>query len=192
MNKLVALILCCLLLTITGCAANEAQGQGNYEETKKMLVDILKSDKGKDAIKEILADEKLKQEIIMEQEVVKTAIEETLLSKKAEDFWKEALKDPKFAEALAKGIKKEQEKLIKDLMKDPEYQKMLIDVFANPEMEKQMITALKSQEIRKQMSKVMMETFESPLVKGQVADMLNKVILEQLKAEKKEDEKEKK
>lgn len=189
MRKLVALLLGCMLLLVAGCASNQAQGQqSNYEETKKMLVDLLKSDDGKKAIQEVLTDEDLKKEIVMDHSVVKTAITEALTSKEAEDFWKEAFKDPKLTEAMAKGMQKENKQLLKDLMKDPEYQKMLMGVLKNPEMEKQVIEILKTQQMRDQISKVMVETFESPLMKGKLQDMLTKAVEEQLKAESKKAE----
>ena len=38
---------------------------GDYEETKKMVVDILKTDDGKKAIQQVMSDEKMKSELIM-------------------------------------------------------------------------------------------------------------------------------
>ncbi|KHF28870.1 Spore germination protein GerD precursor [Anoxybacillus sp. BCO1] len=36
-----------------------------------MVVDILKTDEGKKAIQEVMSDEKVKQQLVMDQEVVK-------------------------------------------------------------------------------------------------------------------------
>ncbi|WLD93566.1 spore germination lipoprotein GerD [Alkalihalobacillus sp. AL-G] len=169
-------------LFLQGCTPAEAEGPGSYEETKKMLVDLLKSDEGKKAIKEVLTDEKVKQEIIMDQAFVKKTIEETLTSKKGKKFWKELMKDPKTAEALAKSMKKQNEELLKSLMKDPEYRKMMIEIMKDPALEKEIMGLLTSQKFREQQKKVMMETFESPLVKAQIAEMVKKSVEEAIKS----------
>ena len=75
---------------------------------------------------------------------VKKATEDTLLSKEAEEFWKKTFEDPKFKESFAKGMKKQQEDLMKDLLKDAlSYQEDLIAFFNQPEMQKQLESILK-------------------------------------------------
>ncbi|WP_017754826.1 spore germination lipoprotein GerD [Calidifontibacillus oryziterrae] len=175
MKKLSTLLLP-LILVISGCAPaeNQGNGQGDYEGTKKMVIDILKTDDGKKAIEEIITDEKTKAKLVMDDTTVKETIKGSLTSKEAEDFWKKTFEDPKFAETFAKSMQKEHEKLIKDLMKDPDYQKMMIDILKDPEMEKQFTDALKSQKIREEMKTVMIETVESPLFKAKMQDLLIK------------------
>ncbi|WP_374724269.1 spore germination lipoprotein GerD [Calidifontibacillus erzurumensis] len=171
-----AMLLVLLLLFINGCApADQGNGQtGDYEGTKKLVIDILKTDEGKKAIEDVLTDEKTKAKLIMEESVVKETIKGVLTSKEAEQFWKKQFEDPKFAEAFAKSMQKEHEKLIKDLMKDPEYQSLMIDILKNPEMEQQLRDVLKSQQYREQMKSVIMETLESPLFKARMQDLLIK------------------
>ncbi|WP_339148437.1 spore germination lipoprotein GerD [Sutcliffiella sp. BMC8] len=167
-----------LFLLLSGCAQGEKGGQMDYEETKKMVVDILKTDDGKKAIEEIMADDKMKANFVLDQEVVTKSIEQTLDSEKGTEFWKKAFEDPKFAETFAKSMKDEHEKLIKDLMKDPEYQGMMVQILQDPEMEKQMITVMSGQEYKKHLQKVMTETFESPLFKAKIQDILLKAASE--------------
>jgi spore germination protein D len=50
----------------------------------------------------------------------------------------------------------------------------MIDVLKNPEIEEEMTTILKSKEYREHLQKVMTETFESPLYKAKIQDMLVK------------------
>lgn len=166
-----------LLLGIftSGCAPREESGsQMDYEQTKKMVVDILKTDDGKKALQEVMKDEEMKQVLIMDQSIVKETIETTLTSEKGTKFWQKVFEDPKFVESFATSLKGEHEKVIKDLMKDPDYQKMLIDLFQDPEMEKSMITAVKSQEFRKHLQDVIMETLSSPLYKAKIQETLLK------------------
>jgi spore germination protein D len=188
MIKWTPLLLLSYFLILSACAPQEpSPPPPDYDQTKKMVVDILKTDEGKKAIKEIMKDEKVKQELIMDQAVVKQAVEQALTSKKGADFWKKMFEDPKFAESFAQSLKTEQEKMLKALMKDPEYQAMIIDILKNPEVEKSMITVLKSKEFRAHLQQVMTETFESPLFKAKIQDLLLKAV-EDMQGTKKQDE----
>ncbi|MBO1515299.1 spore germination lipoprotein GerD [Metabacillus bambusae] len=163
-----------ICLTISGCAPKEEAGQVDYEETKKMVVDILKTDDGKKALQEVMKDEEMKQVLIMDQKVVTETIQTTLTSDKGAKFWQKVFEDPKFVESFAKSLKEEHEKVIKGLMTDPEYQKLLIEVLQDPEMEKSIQTSMKSQEFRKHLQELIMETLSSPLYKAKIQDTLLK------------------
>ncbi|MBU7593984.1 spore germination lipoprotein GerD [Metabacillus halosaccharovorans] len=172
-SLLMTLVVC--ILALSACAPREESGtQMDYEETKKMVVDILKTDDGKKALQEVMKDEEMKQVLIMDQNVVKETIETTMTSDKGAEFWKKVFEDPKFVESFATSIKDEHEKVIKGLMTDPEYQKMLIDVMKDPEMEKSMLEAAKSQEFRKHLQDIVMETLSSPLYKVKIQETLLK------------------
>ncbi|MBW3111398.1 MULTISPECIES: spore germination lipoprotein GerD [Bacillaceae] len=164
------------VLLLSACSGGGETGSGkmDYEETKKMVVDILKTDDGKKAIQEVMSDEKMKSELIMDQKVVTDTISKTLTSDKGTEFWKKSFEDPKFAEAMAKSMKSGNEKLLKDLMKDPEYQGMMMDLLKDPEFKKELTEVLKSQEYKEYLQKVITETFESPLFKAKLQDVLLK------------------
>lgn len=169
------LLLSAVIMIVTGCASEqESGGQANYEETKKMVVDILKTDDGKKALEEALKDKEVRQSIVMDQKAVNDTIQSTLTSEKGKEFWQKAFEDPKFAEGFAKSMKEEHEKLMKSLMKDPDYQKMLLSVMKDPEMQKTMQEAMKSQEFRKHLQTIIDETLSSPLYKAKIEDSLLK------------------
>ena len=90
----VAFLLTSLFIICSGCSSNNTSDEMDYEKTKKMIVDILKTDDGKKAIQEILSDESVKSELIMNQDIVTKTIEKTLTSKKGKKFWEKAFKDP--------------------------------------------------------------------------------------------------
>src|SRR5690606_14969219 len=186
MRKWISLLLIIsFLLSIVGCApANVDQNRMDYDETKKMVVDILKTDDGKKAIEELMRDEKIKQHLVMDQAIVKDSIRETLTSDNGVEFWKKTFEDTKFVEDFAKSMQTEHEKLIKDLMKDPDYQKMMMDILKNPGMEEQLMDVLKSQEYRKHLQTVISETLESPLYKAKIEDILIKAAEDMQKEEK--------
>lgn len=184
-----------LLLLITmylaSCSSPEASGgeQIDYDATKKMVVDILKTDDGKKAIQEVMSDDKMKETLVMDQKVVADTIQQTLTSENATEFWKKTFSDTKFAQGVAKSMRTENEKLLKELMKDPEYIGMMIEVFKEPEIQKEMADALKSKEYREHLQKVISETLESPLYKVKIQELLLKAAEEASKEEGKTEEK---
>lgn len=170
------LLLLPILMIITSCSSGDVTGGGqiDYDQTKKMVVDILKTDDGKKAIQDIMSDDKLKEKLVMDQKVVSDTIQQTLTSEKAQEFWKKTYSDPKFAQGVAKHMRSENEKLLKDLMNDPEYRNMMIQVFKEPEIQKEMADAMKSKEYREHLQKVISETVESPLFKAKMQELLLK------------------
>ncbi|WP_077210509.1 spore germination lipoprotein GerD [Bacillus dakarensis] len=191
-KKIVLLLLPFFIMaTVAGCAQTDTgAAQMDYEETKKMVVDILKTDDGKKALQEVMKDDGMKQELVMDQAIVSQTIETTLTSDKGTEFWKKSFEDPKFAESVAKSMKAEHEALLKSLMKDPEYKAMMIEVLKDPEITKEVTTLLKSKEYREHLQKVMTETFESPLYKAKIQDILLKAAAEQSEGEEKKEKEE--
>lgn len=176
MKRVSLMLLLPTLLLLSSCTAPEASGgeQIDYEQTKKMVVDILKTDDGKKAIQEVMTDDKMKETLVMDQQVVADTIQQTLTSENATEFWKKTFSDEKFAKGIAKSMRTENEQLLKDLMNDPEYRGMMIEVFKEPEIQKEMADALKSKEYREHLQTVISETLESPLFKVKMQELLLK------------------
>ncbi|WP_071458994.1 spore germination lipoprotein GerD [Bacillus massilinigeriensis] len=167
------------LCMMAGCAPAETGGeQMDYETTKKMVVDILKTDDGKKAIQEVMSDDGMREKLVLDQTVVSETVQNTLVSDKGTEFWNKQFKDPKFAASMAKSMKTENEQLIKDLMKDPEYRGMMMEIMKDPELENEVVDLLKSKEYRKHLQSVVNETFDSPLFKAKIQDMLIKAASE--------------
>lgn len=177
-NTLFTFVLSLLIVSLGGCGQVENAARVDYEETKKMVVDILKTDDGKKALQEVLADDGMKEKLIMDQQVVTDTIQTTLTSDQGTEFWKKSFEDPKFAESMANSMKDGNADLLKGLMKDPEYKGMMLEVFKDPEMEKEVADILKSKEYRDHLQQVMTETFESPLFKAKIQDILLKAATE--------------
>jgi spore germination protein D len=169
-------LLLLIAVFLTGCSSNESSGGGqiDYDQTKKMVVDILKTDDGKKAIQDIMSDGAMKQKLVMDQQVVADTIQQTLTSDKATDFWKKTYSDPKFAQSVAKNMKTENQQLLKELMNDPEYRTMMIQVFKEPEIQKDLADALKSKDYRTHLQQVISETIQSPLFEAKMEQMLVK------------------
>ncbi|MCJ7839945.1 spore germination lipoprotein GerD [Lederbergia sp. NSJ-179] len=173
------LLLMIIVIMLSSCGRADGENETlDYDQTKKMIVDILKTDDGKKAIQEIISDADIKQQLIMNDDTVKNSIEQALTSEKAEDFWKRSFQDPNFAKTVAKSMRTEHEALLKDLMKDPQYQQLFIDILKDPELQKEYTTAVKSREFREHLQKVISETLNSPLYKAQIQDLLLKAAKE--------------
>jgi spore germination protein D len=163
-------------MLLASCSPQDtsSSGQLDYDQTKKMVVDILKTDDGKKAIQDVMSDDKMKDKLVMDQKVVSDTIQQTLTSDKATEFWKKTFSDPKFAKSVAQNMQSENEKLLKTLMNDPEYRNMMIQVFKEPDIQKELADALKSKDYREHLQKVITETMDSPLYKVKMQDILMK------------------
>lgn len=80
-KKLTGFMILGLFIVLTACTQSDQSSQNtDYETTKKMVVDILKTDDGKKAVKDLLTEEDMKNELILNAQVVKDTIEQTLQS----------------------------------------------------------------------------------------------------------------
>lgn len=186
MKKWLQLIIIGLLLLTAGCSGSAAQekgGQMDYQQTKKMMIDLLKTDDGKKTIRDIMNDKQMKKEMLMNQDFVKKTIRDTLTSKQGKAYWKSLLKDPKFAQAVAKTMAKENKQTLKVLMKDPQYQDLMMDILKSPEMEKHNLELMKSKAYRKQTQKIMADSLNSPLFQEKLSSILKQVVDEELDKE---------
>lgn len=160
--KYLALILLTISL-LAGCS-NSTSSTPSYDEMKKIVIDALQTEDGKKSVRKLLDDPEFKALLVIDSEQVKKSVEQTMLSKDAEEFWKEVYQDPKFSETMAKSMVKQQEELMKALIKDPEYLKDLESFFASADMKKELGKILQSADLRKEMEKVVEETIQSPLL----------------------------
>jgi spore germination protein D len=174
-----------LLLLMSACGGEAATKETDYDTTKKMVVDILQTEDGKKALGEILADEKMQQQLVIDSAAVKQSINETLTSDKGTEMWKKLFEDPKFVESYYKSIEEDQKKLMKSLMSDAEYQKQMLDLLQNPEMTEQTLQTLKSQQFRAHLEETIQQTLESPLFQAKIQEILLKAAEEQSKGQEK-------
>lgn len=171
------LLLLPFIMFLTSCGGNNPNSvaqQMDYDTTKKMVVDILKTDEGKKAIQDVMSQDQMKAKLVIDQKVVTDTIQQTLTSDKAIEFWKKAFSDPKFAQTVATNMRSENENLLKSLINDPEYRNMMIEVFKEPAIQKELTDALKSKDYRSYLQQVITQTIDSPLYKAKIQDLLLK------------------
>lgn len=169
-------ILSIIMTILNACGGGDTTTgkDSEYDTTKKMIVDILQTEDGKKALIEILNDENMKQQLVIESEVVRQSINEMLASDKGSDMWTKLFKDPTFVEGFADSMEKEHIKLLKSLMNDSEFQKQMLEILQNPEITDQMLTLLKSQQFRAHLEETIQQTLGTPLFQAKITEVLLK------------------
>lgn len=171
MKKFAVLFL--FLLFLTGCSGSH-QAAPSYDEMKKMMTDAIQTEDGKKALRKLMTDPEFRELLVLEQPEVKQSIENVLLSKEGERFWKTAFEDPKFTESIAKSMKKQQADIMKDLMGDASFQKEMEKFFGQPDMMKQMENIVNSATLKKEMEKTIQDTINSPLMQAKWQELIMK------------------
>ncbi|GKV65386.1 MULTISPECIES: spore germination lipoprotein GerD [Sporosarcina] len=171
MKKIAGLLL--FLVFLTGCSGGQQAGP-SYDEMKKMMTDAIQTEDGKKALRKLMTDPEFRELLVLEQPEVKQSIENVLLSKEGENFWKTAFEDPKFTESVAKSMKKQQADIMKDLMGDASFQKEMEKFFGQPDMMKQMEKVINSSTLKKEMEKAVEDTINSPLMQAKWQQLIMK------------------
>lgn len=168
------------LILLTACGGNQTSSKdADYDTTKKMIVDILQTEDGKKVLREIMTDEKMKDQLVIESDVVKDSINNVLVSEKGKQMWINLFKDPTFVTEFAKSMDDEQMKLVKRLMNDADFQKQMLELLQNPEITEQMLKVMKSQQFRSHMEETIQQTLETPLFQEKIKETLLKAAEEQ-------------
>lgn len=186
MRRYLIILFVCSTLLLGGCLDKQSDKPSDYEQTKKMVVDILQTEEGKKALAEILQDDKMKEYIVFEADEIKDTITEGLASEQASDIWAQLFDDPSFVKKFLETMEDEQKKLYKDLMKDATFQKQMIELLQNQEMTDLFLKVMRSQQFREHLEDTITETLQSPLFEAKLMEFLNK---ESEKKKKKSDEK---
>ncbi|PIC65025.1 spore gernimation protein [Sporosarcina sp. P13] len=171
MKKLIGIFL--FLIFLVGCSGGQQAGP-SYDEMKKMMTDAIQTEDGKKALRKLMTDPEFRELLVLEQPEVKQSIENVLLSKEGESFWKTAFEDPKFTESIAKSMKKQQADIMKDLMGDASFQKEMEKFFGQPDMMKQMEKVVNSSTLKKEMEKAVEDTINSPLMQAKWQQLIMK------------------
>ncbi|WP_017473585.1 spore germination lipoprotein GerD [Amphibacillus jilinensis] len=171
----IAFFILIAVISLMGCSpANNNSGnqEANYETTKKMVTDILKTDDGKQAIVEVIADESTQQIYVIHDQIVQSAIEEALTSKEGQEFWSNMFSDQEFVKEFSDAMIKQQEDVFKRLMNDASFQEKMLELLANPEIDEQMLSLMKSQQFKSHLEESIQETLESPLFQAKVSEIV--------------------
>lgn len=196
-----------MLMILTSCGPETTSSGQQYKDGKEMVLDILKSEDGKKAIKSALNQDEggeggggsssgggssgggMKTLNTADTEQLKLTVKEVIVNPENGKFLQSMMTDPKFAGDFAKAIKNENKQLHMQLIKDPDYQRDLLQVMKNQEFETIVMDALKSVKMRQQMRMVVQDTMQNPMFKAELVDLLKKAVEEHLKEAEKKDQK---
>jgi spore germination protein D len=157
-----------------GSQATEAKE--HYNETKSMVLDILHTKEGMDTLKDIVRDPQFKQSLAINETDVQVAMQKALTDGSAHITLTEQMRRPQFASALAKSFKKDNQKMMKELMNDPEYQQQMVTLMKSPEFTQNMYDLMKTPDYRKQTMTIMTQALSNPEFKLMFMDVLKEAI----------------
>src|SRR5699024_2275538 len=167
-------IISLIFIGLTACKDQQSAKELDYEQTKKMVVDILQTEDGKKVIQELITSDEMKENLVISSDIVKQSIHDALLSNRGVTMWKRLFEDPSFAKGFSESMNDSQKELQKQLMSDPEYQEQMMDIFQNPEIMNQLLQLLKSQQFRSHLQSLISESLISTLVQAEIAEILLK------------------
>jgi len=182
------------IVGIGGCASNGQTSNSDrgaeYSSIKEMVRDILQTEEGKGALREALNDPEIKKSLYISDTEIKTSIGEKLLSPEGTQFLRDTFNDPTFIAEYAKVTAQEHAKLLKDLMKDPDYQKLVLATLKSPDFSQQIIHTLQSSDFRSVVKETAQEVLEGPLFQENIAKMVKSQVEQQAKSQQQQSGKE--
>ncbi|MWC28249.1 spore germination lipoprotein GerD [Paenibacillus sp. MMS18-CY102] len=176
-----------LLLTACGAEPSSQSEPISYKDMKSMVIDILKTEDAQKALQESASAQSgnsgfsSKLLSVQDQEQVRMAVKEVLVSPEYDKVINKLMTDPRFAGEFAKTVNAQNKQIHKDLLKDPTYQKDLIQVLKTPEMDKMILEVLQSSQYRKQVMSLMQDSMQNPLFRLELLELLKKAVQEELK-----------
>ncbi|NIK80200.1 spore germination protein D [Paenibacillus castaneae] len=186
-------------LVMTSCGSDSSSGGGqqvSYKDVKSMVIDILKTEDAQKALQQssqsMSGTTKLLS--VQDQEEVRLAVKDVLVSPEYDKVIKKLMADTRFAGEFAKAVNKQNKSIHKELIKDPTYQADLVKALKTPEMNKMILEVLQSTQYRKEVMSLMQESMQNPLFRLEVLDLMKTAVQEELKpkSDEKEDKKKKK
>lgn len=157
---------------LTSCSSGSNEYNADYEETKKMVVDILQTDDGKKAIQKMMQEDDMKRQLVIDSDIVQASIKDTFTSHASKEMWKKLFNDTEFAATFAEVMAEEQKELFKKLMNDATFQKSMLELLQNPEISNQTLSILKGQQFREHLETAIEETLNAPLFQLKVKEWL--------------------
>lgn len=176
-----------MLLASCGAESSGGSQQPSYKDMKSMVIDILKTEDAQKALQESSQQmsgyngSASKLLSVQDQEQVRLAVKDVLVSPDYSKVLKTMMTDVRFAGEFAKAVNKENKDIHKELLKDPSYQEQLIKVMKNPEMDKMILDVLQSTQYKKQVMSLMQESMQNPLFRLEVLELMKKAVQEELK-----------
>jgi spore germination protein D len=160
-----AVLLSVVVIGVGGCnsyTTQQADSRENDNDTKAMILDILHTREGMEALQDIVRDPRLKQSLTITKQDVQTATINALSDPKQNMDLMEQMKNPKFNATITKAYRSDNTKVMKSLLQDPEYQTMMLAQLKSPQFQLLLYDLMKTPEYRKQAVAIMKQAMENP------------------------------
>lgn len=141
-----------------------------------MVLDILHTKEGLDTLKDIVRDPQFKQSLAINEADVQSAMVKAMTDGAGNATLMAQMRNPQFAATLAQAYKKDNEVILKDLMKDPEYQQMMLALLKSPDYQKTLYDLMKTPQYRKQTMDIMTQALQNPQFKLMFLDLVKEAI----------------
>ncbi|MBD2872262.1 spore germination lipoprotein GerD [Paenibacillus arenilitoris] len=182
-------VISAMAFLLASCGAEPSGGneQVSYKDLKSMVIDILKTEDAQKALQESAQSlsgynaQGTKLLSVQDQEEVRLAVKDVLVSPQYDKVIKRLMVDTRFAGEFAKSVNKQNKEIHKELIKDPTYQADLVKVLKNPEMDKMILEVLQSTQYRKEVMSLMQESMQNPLFRLELLDLMKAAVQEELK-----------
>lgn len=183
----------CLLTSCAmgGGGGGESSGM-NYKDMKSMVIDILKTEDAQKALQESMSSQSgyTAQSSTMlntqDQEQIRLAVKDVLLSPEYDKVIRTLMTDPKFAGEFSKAVNEMNKDLHIELIKDPQYQEGLVEAFESENLQQVILKVVKGSDYRKELMSLMQESLNNPIFRMQLLDLMKKAVADELTVEPKE------
>jgi len=188
--KLISMLIASTLL-LTSCAMGGGGGGGEssgmtYKDMKSMVIDILKTEDAQKALQESMSSQSgfTAQSSTMitmqDQEQIRMAVKDVLLSPDYDKVIQSLMTDPKFAGEFAKAVNEKNKDIHIELIKDPEYQEGLVEAFGSEDLQKVILKVVKGSDYRKELMSLMQDSLNNPIFRMQLLELMKKAVADEL------------
>ncbi|MFC7750042.1 spore germination lipoprotein GerD [Paenibacillus thermoaerophilus] len=183
LKRLAPVVLTSLMLA--SCATGgggDSSGQMPYKDIKSMVLDIIQSQDGQQAIMKAATEQKQDPTLRLlstgEGQQIQLAVKEILTTDTTEKLLQKTMTDPRFAGEFAKVMNNDIKAIQKELLKDPEFQKSYMQSMQNPEFEMMLLQTMRAPQFKQQIHLQIQEAMQNPLFKMEMLELVKKAIQE--------------
>lgn len=160
------------LLTLISCSNNQQSHEHDYQKIKEITLDVLQTKEGKKALQDLFKDPEMKQQLLLNGQELEKTLAKSISDQNTKKEWEKLLQTPEVALNLSKATEEQNKKVMKALMKDPEYQKMMLDLLKDPQFSMHILQLLSSQAAHKEIQKTIEQMIQVPSFQEKIIKLM--------------------
>lgn len=159
--------------TLISCSTNNQQSmEPDYQKIKEITLDVLQTKEGKKALQDLFKDPEMKQQFLFNSQELEQTLAKSIRDENTKKDWEKLIQSPEVAMSLSKAIEEQNKKMMKALMKDPEYQKMMLDLLKDPQFSMHILQLLSSQAASKEIQKSIEQMIQVPSFQEKIIKLM--------------------